>query len=1117
MEFNKSDLPSTLFILKSTDRVLFPKMMLPYPIVNKSLLDIIKTNKYIGIMYDSDKSKVGTVGEILEISEVQNGANILVQGLSRFSKDYIVETNELYIKAYVTYKETTITNSDEVKAMKSRVLALFNKINRLSPSIPRDVISIINTINNDTSMICDMIVASSDTDLDERQSVLNELELSKRMKVTINILNSKLNILEIGTKIDKETRGTIDKANRDFYLRRQRDEINKQLGEEDNKDEVEEYKNKIEAKGLPQEVLDEANRELRRMERMHSASHEYSVVATYLDWILDLPWNDSTEDNVDIKVARDILEADHYGLKKPKKRILEFLAVKKLKDKSRTPILCFIGPPGVGKAQPLDVNILTPKGFIKMGDIAIDDYIVTPSGKYSKVIGTFPQGKKDIYKVVFSDGSFTQCCREHLWKVQNREDRINNRYRTIELDYMIPSLFLGKDKRKNYSIDTVDELDLVSNKYLEIDPYLLGFFISDGHGKRRSISKIDKETISLVSETLSKIGCKLSRDSKKDYRIVKIEHNCSNNINKHNNKSKFHIFLEKSGLINCLAKDKFIPKEYLLSSYKNREYLLQGIMDGDGSPVRTSHSIEWSSASKKLSDDVIFLVQSLGGMARYSIGTSFYTYNEKKLKGANRHRLRITFPVNVRPFRCSKKFNIYNSNLDKKKDLKRFVSSIKFIGVKETKCILIDDPNHLYITDNFIVTHNTSLGKSIAQAINRKFYRMSLGGIRDEADVRGHRRTYIGAMPGRIIQSIKRAGSNNPLIMLDEIDKIGSDHRGDPSSALLEALDPEQNYSFSDHYLNVPFDLSKVMFITTANTLSTIQPALRDRMEVIELHGYSQYEKIEIAKRFLIPRQIEEHGLNNTQISFSEGALDEIINAYTMEAGVRNLEREIANVCRGLATKIVESGIESEKITKGKVNKYLDVPKFKTTSDIEITKPGISTVLYASSLGGGIDLVETVKFKREGKAQRITTSGSVGDVIKESVGVALSWIKENIPTLLTTISEYDVHIHFPSGATPKDGPSAGIALVTALVSLFKNIKVKSNLAMTGEMTLRGKVLEIGGVKHKVLAAHRANIKDIILPKWNEKNLKDLPSDVLKDITFHFVDNIHEVLNLTFEE
>lgn len=760
--FDVKDLPNILTILKSDDRILFPKMMLPYPISDKELLKLIRDSEYVGILY-GENSKVGTVGKILEVSEVKEGANILLQGLTRFSKDYLSEDGEQYLKAHVTYKETVYDNMSEIEAIKPRILSLFNKINKVSPSIPRDVVSIINAIYDDTGMICDMIAASADTTLSERQEILEEVNLSSRMRVLLKLLNKKLNVLEIGAKIDKETRNSIEKTNKEYFLKRQRDEIDKQLGEKESKSEVEEYKKKVEDKNLPEEALEEANRELRRMERMHPASHEYSIVATYLDWIIDLPWNDSTEDNINISDVRKSLDADHYGLKRPKKRILEFLAVRQMKAASRTPILCFVSPPGTGK---------------------------------------------------------------------------------------------------------------------------------------------------------------------------------------------------------------------------------------------------------------------------------------------------------------------------------------------------------------------TSLGKSIANAIGRKFYRMSLGGIRDEAEIRGFKRTYVGAMPGRIIQSIKRAGSNNPLVMLDEIDKLCADHRGDPSSALLEALDPEQNNTFNDHYINVPFDLSKVMFITTANTLDTIQPALRDRMEVIELHGYSQYEKIKIAKEFLIPKQLEEHGINSTQIKFTDESLDEIINAYTTEAGVRNLERGIADVCRGVITDIVEKGIETKRINRKTVFKYLGVPKYKTSSDIEITKYGLSTVLYASSLGGAIDLIETVKFPREGKTGKVTTSGSLGDVLEESVKVSLTWIKNNAENLnidyIEGVSNNDIHIHFPSGGTKKDGPSAGIALVTALISLLTETKMKSNIAMTGEMTLRGRVLEVGGVKHKVLAAHKVGIKEIILPKWNEKDLsEDLPPDVIKDIRFHFVDSVDEVLELVF--
>ena len=410
----------------------------------------------------------------------------------------------------------------------------------------------------------------------------------------------------------------------------------------------------------------------------------------------------------------------------------------------------------------------------------------------------------------------------------------------------------------------------------------------------------------------------------------------------------------------------------------------------------------------------------------------------------------------------------------------------------------------------------TSLGKSIARALGRKFIRISLGGVRDEAEIRGHRRTYVGALPGRVIQGLRKAGTNNPVFMLDEIDKVGTDFRGDPSSALLEVLDPEQNDTFSDHYLEVSFDLSQVFFITTANVLGTIPPALRDRMEVLELPGYTQEDKLRIARTFLFPKQLDAHGLGPEHLEMTDEAIMAVIRDHTREAGVRNLERELASVCRAVARKVAEGESEVTRVDAGDVPDYLGQAKFFSEMAERITAPGIATGLAWTPTGGDILFVEATRM--EGKKQLILT-GQLGDVMKESAQAALSYIRSNADELgidKTFFESSDLHLHVPAGAIPKDGPSAGVTMVVALASLLMGRKVRSDLAMTGEITLRGKVMPVGGIKEKVLAAHRAGIETLMLPRLNEKDLDDLPEDVRKEKTFVLVDNIGDALRTALE-
>ncbi len=611
--------------------------------------------------------------------------------------------------------------------------------------------------NDEPGKLVDRAISVLNIRTSEKQIVLEEVSIRRRLEESIIILNKELQRLQLGEKIQTEVQGEINKTQREYFLKEQLKAIKKELGEEDDIAlELKELKEKMEEANLSEDALKVAEKELDRLNRIPPSSPEYTVSRTYLDWLIDLPWDKSTEDNMDIKEAAAVLEGDHYGLEKVKQRILEYLAVRKLKADMKGPILCFVGPPGTGK---------------------------------------------------------------------------------------------------------------------------------------------------------------------------------------------------------------------------------------------------------------------------------------------------------------------------------------------------------------------TSVGKSIAAAVGRKFVRIALGGVHDEAEIRGHRRTYIGALPGRIIQGLKKADSNNPIFMLDEIDKVGMDFRGDPSSALLEVLDPEQNNTFSDHYLEVEFDLSKVMFIATANMTDTIPPALKDRMEIIEFSGYIEEEKTQIARKFLIPKQLEAHGLSDKRLVFDDSGLTEIVHSYTRESGVRNLERQLANISRRVAKEIVEGNKKKKKVTKTNVADYLGPIKFFSDVAERTKKPGIATGLAYTPAGGDILFIEATSMPGKGK---LTLTGQLGDVMKESAEAAKSFIRSQAE-LLGIDPKFnentDIHIHVPAGAIPKDGPSAGVTMLSAMVSLLTGRRLKLDIAMTGEITLRGAVLPVGGIREKVLAAHRAGIKLIILPEKNKKDLEEIPKKTLRGMKFQFASEMLQVIDL----
>lgn len=767
----KSKVPQALAVLPLRNSVFFPRQIMPLSIGRESSIKVIeealKDDSLVVIVAQTDGTIdkptekdiywVGTAAKVLKTLTLADGTrSVLMQGLRRVQLISILHT-EPYIRAVVVDTEEPVESGIEVDAMVTNLKSQFKKAVELSPNLTDEQLSIILNMDQAQS-VADLIASMLPVTVEEKQQILEMMDLKKRLELVTVCLTKLIQKLELGSKIQSEVQEGINKSQREYVLREQLKAIKKELGEDEENLEMAELRKRIDEAKLPEETLKVANKEYKRLTQMNPASAEYTVSRTYLDWILDLPWSVSTDDNLDIAKAKDVLERDHYGLDKVKKRILEYLAVRKLKNDMKGPILAFVGPPGVGK---------------------------------------------------------------------------------------------------------------------------------------------------------------------------------------------------------------------------------------------------------------------------------------------------------------------------------------------------------------------TSLGRSIANALGRKFVRISLGGVHDEAEIRGHRRTYIGALPGRIIQALKKAGSNNPVFMLDEVDKLGSDFRGDPSSALLEVLDPEQNFSFSDHYLEVPFDLSKVLFIATANMIEPIPPPLRDRMEIIEIPSYVEDEKVHIAKSFLVPKQINEHGLKTGQLAFEDDALRGIISGYTREAGVRNLERQIATVARGVAREVADGSIKKATVKNDDLVKYLGQQKFFSDVAERINRPGIAVGLAWTPVGGDILFIEATKMEGDGK---LILTGQLGDVMKESAQAALSFIAANAKALGIPEDfrkKVDIHVHVPAGAVPKDGPSAGVTMLTALTSLLTDRLVRNDIAMTGEITLRGAVLPIGGVKEKVLAAHRAGIKTVLLPERNKLDLDEIPKSILdKDaITFHFVKEMSDVLKI----
>jgi len=765
--------PGALMILPLRNMVLFPSTIMPLVVGRPTSLQVVEEavrqqfavgfiaqrDPQIEMPQPKDLFEVGTAADILRMFALPDGQRqIIIQGRQRFEVAEYISTDPFLI-ARATLVEEKVP---QTKGFDARILHLRQeavKALTLLPEPMSELRATIERIDNPLWLI-DIIASTLDLPVPEKQEILATLDPELRAQKVSEKLARQIELLELSKKIGEETKGSMDRAQRQYFLREQLKAIQKELGEEDGQSmAADELRKKVLEAKMPPEVEKEVLREVTRLERMPEMAAEYSALRTYLDWMVELPWSISSEEQIDLPKAREILDADHYDLEKVKKRIVEFLAVRKLVPHGKSPILCFVGPPGVGK---------------------------------------------------------------------------------------------------------------------------------------------------------------------------------------------------------------------------------------------------------------------------------------------------------------------------------------------------------------------TSLGQSIARAMNRKFVRQSLGGVHDEADIRGHRRTYVGALPGNIIQGIRKAETKNPVFMLDEIDKLSASFHGDPSAALLEVLDPAQNGTFQDHYLAVPFDLSQVLFIATANILDTVPGPLRDRMEILELAGYIEEEKLAIARNYLIPRQTTENGLTPDQVTFTDDAIREIIRAYTREAGVRQLERELGSVCRSVATHVAEGSKDKVTVERDSVKNYLGPQKYFNEVALRTSMPGVATGLAWTPVGGDILFVEATKMPGEGRLQ---LTGQLGDVMKESAQAAWSLVKSRAEILgipADTFKKNDLHIHIPAGAIPKDGPSAGVTLFVAIVSLLLGKRVSKDVAMTGEISLRGLVLPVGGIKEKVLAAKRAGVPCVLLPDLNRKDLEDISPSALKGIRFEFLKTVDDAMAMALE-
>ena len=1140
-----SDTPLTdgidLPVLPLRDVVVFPHMVIPLFVGRlrsikaleaamaggKNILLVAQKDATQDVPAPDDIYRVGTVASILQLLKMPDGTvKVLVEGEQRAA--IVRYTHDRKDEEAGFTCEAQLVDDNHVASRESDVLvravaAEFEKYVKLNPKIPPELLTSLTGIDN-PGRIGDTIAAHLNLRNDAKQKILELFVPTERLEHILGVMDSEIDLLQVEKRIRTRVKKQMEKSQREYYLNEQMKAIQKELGDmEDVPNETDELARKIKDSGMSAEARGKAENELKKLKMMSPMSAEATVVRNYIDWLLAVPWKKQSRISKDLVKAQKILDDDHYGLEKVKDRILEYLAVQQRVKKSKAAILCLVGPPGVGKTS-LGQSIAraTNRKFLRMSLGGVRDeaeirghrrtYIGSMPGKVIQNLAKaktrnplFMLDEVDKMSMDFR-GDPSSALLEVLDPEQNHT--FGDHY--LEVDYDLSDvMFIATANTLNIPGPLLDRMEVIRiSGYTEeekceiADRYLLPKQRINNGLKESEVSVSGKAIREIIASWTREAGVRnLEREIAKIFRKVVKEFLL--------NKRKKTINITPARLEKYLGVKKQMEKSqreyYLNEQMKAIQKELGDMEDVPNETDELARKIKDSGMSAEARGKAENELKKLKMMSPMSAeATVVRNYIDWLLAVPWKKQSRISKDL----VKAQKILDDDHYGLEKVKDriLEYLAVQQRVKKSKAAILCLVGPPG----------VGKTSLGQSIARATNRKFLRMSLGGVRDEAEIRGHRRTYIGSMPGKVIQNLAKAKTRNPLFMLDEVDKMSMDFRGDPSSALLEVLDPEQNHTFGDHYLEVDYDLSDVMFIATANTLNIPGPLL-DRMEVIRISGYTEEEKCEIADRYLLPKQRINNGLKESEVSVSGKAIREIIASWTREAGVRNLEREIAKIFRKVVKEfLLNKRKKTINITPARLEKYLGVKKYRRNGVEQQNKVGQVTGLAWTEAGGELLRIETVVMP--GKGKHVYT-GKLGDVMQESITAAISVVRSRSVQWGIAADFHqnqDIHIHVPEGATPKDGPSAGIGMCTAIVSALTGIPVWSNVAMTGEITLRGEVLPIGGLKEKLLAAHRVGLKTALIPHENSPELQEIPEKIRRELKIKPVKWIDEVIELALE-
>jgi ATP-dependent Lon protease len=912
---------------------------------------------------------------------------------------------------------------------------------------------------------------------------------------------------------DKEEDARLQSEEEANHLRQQ-EESNMQAEQEN---EIKEIQKRINSSKMSPEHKEKMLKEAKKLASMPPVSAEATTQRVYIDHVLSIPWGIQSELKSDLAFAEQVLNEDHYGLEKVKERVLEYLAVNQYTKSAGSggTVLCLYGPPGVGKCLGKGTPVIMYDGTTKkVEDVNVGDVLMGDDSKPRNVL-SLARGRELMYKVTPVKGDSYIVNESHILSL-----KLDGKVKDVDVKTYLSSK--QRDRHKGYRVGV--EFSQSASESLLIDPYFLGAWLGDGNSNISAVTTMDSEIKDCLQCIADSSGLKLRAGGISGKSTT---YHITSGVRGNTSLNTVQGALRRLGVIN----NKHIPHEYLVSSREERLQLLAGLIDTDGSLVNSGTGYDWISVGERLADDMLFLCRSLGFAAykkpckkRAKLKDGSYS------KEGTYFRLSISGNLSEVPVRLTRK----------KANVRKQVKDVLVTGVTVTPIGEGDyygfeiDGNRRFLLGDFTVTHNTSILTSISKATGREFITIALGGVSDEAEIRGHRRTYVGSMPGKIVNALKKAQTSNPVILLDEIDKMGSQHKGDPAAALLEVLDPAQNKKFMDNYIDMEVDLSSVMFIATANSLSSIPGPLRDRMEIVSLTGYTNSEKTKIGTTHLANKVLIKTGLAPAKLKFSEEAVNEIVSYYTREAGVRTLEKEMNRVCRkivkaaldkkgdlvsgksrNLGFKNSESG-KRKIITKELVNQLLGPRVFEDELKNKKNEVGFAQGLAYTSVGGALVPVEVALTKGNGG---LKVTGSLGEMMKESTQIAFTYVQTQSEMLGLSddfFSKHNVHIHFPDGATPKDGSSAGLIIMTALTSAVTGIAYDREVAGTGEIDLRGNALPIGGVREKMFAAYIAGSSRVFLPFDNIKDLRDVSQEVKDKIHIKAVTRAEEVLLMALD-